>query len=58
MTYPAGQADTGVTTQVAANIVASIPKIMIVRMRLSCSYTATEHGICPPSDRIVPEISI
>jgi hypothetical protein len=34
-TYPAGQADAGVTDNIVANIIASIPKILIVRMPLS-----------------------
>ena len=34
-TYPEGQADADVTAQVDANMVASIPKILIARMPLS-----------------------
>jgi hypothetical protein len=56
-TYPRGQADAEVAAKVAANIVARIPKILIVRMA-SLLLISPEHGTCPQSVRIVLELSI
>ena len=49
--YPAGQADTDVATHVAARIVASIPRILIVRMA-SLLIIPNRNGTCSHSTRI------
>jgi len=58
MTYPAGQADADVTTHVAARIVASIPKILIVRMASLLIVAKSERHQLPTNAYRAPILNL